>query len=114
MPHTWTRPSSAEGVTGSSWFFWWLRCWLAFSSSAVPSVARWLGSDLSVKRSELRLANVATRDVVREVAVEGRVVAASHPTVFAPQRGIVSLVVQAGELVAAGQELARNRARTRK
>ena len=73
---------------------------------AYPSVSRWARSDRSVDGSRLRLSTVVRGDLERDLAVEGRVVAAYHPTLFSPARGIVRLAVQAGEAVAEGQVLA--------
>ncbi|MEM7356791.1 MAG: HlyD family efflux transporter periplasmic adaptor subunit [Acidobacteriota bacterium] len=73
---------------------------------AYPSVSRWARSDRSIDAARLRLATVVRGDLERDVTVEGRVVAAYHPTLFSPARGIVRLTVQAGEAVIQGQVLA--------
>jgi HlyD family secretion protein len=44
---------------------------------------------------------------VRDASAEGRIVAALHPTLFAPSAGIVALDVKAGAAVRKGQVLAR-------
>jgi HlyD family secretion protein len=44
---------------------------------------------------------------VREVAVDGRVVAAFHPTAFSPAQGIVTVATDAGEVVEKDHVLAR-------
>jgi HlyD family secretion protein len=49
---------------------------------------------------------VTRGDLVRDVSVEGRIVAAFHPTLFSPAPGIVRMLVKAGEVVAEGQALA--------
>jgi len=72
-----------------------------------PSISRWARSETSVPRSQIRLATVERGDLVREVAVDGRVVAAFHPTVFSPAQGIVTIEVDAGEVVDEGQALGR-------
>jgi HlyD family secretion protein len=71
-----------------------------------PLVARWAGADASVERDRLRLAEVARGDLVYDVAVQGRVVAASRPTLYSPSAGIVSVRVREGEQVAASDVLA--------
>ena len=43
---------------------------------AVPSLQRWAGSSISVPRERLRLAIVERQDLVRDVSVQGRIVAA--------------------------------------
>jgi len=75
--------------------------------AAYPSVSRWARSERSVERSRLRLATVVRGDLERDVAVEGRIVAAFHPTVFSPAQGLVALAVEAGQVVERGQLLAR-------
>ena len=72
-----------------------------------PSLRRWSSAEESIDLSRLRLATVARGDLERDVAAEGRVVAANHPRLFSPAQGIVSLQVKAGESVRQGQILAR-------
>lgn len=67
----------------------------------------WAGSARSVPLDKLRVAAVARGELVRDAQVQGRAVAAVSPTLFAPAAGTVTLVVQAGDTVAAGQVLAR-------
>lgn len=71
-----------------------------------PAAGRWWRAERSVDRARLRLATAERGDLERDVAAEGRVVAASYPRLFSPEQGIVSLAVRAGEVVAAGQRLA--------
>ena len=73
---------------------------------AVPSLQRWAGSSTSVPRDRLRLAVVARADLVRDVSVQGRVVAAVSPSLFAPAGGTITLRVEAGAEVGEGQTLA--------
>lgn len=72
-----------------------------------PSLRRWSSAEESIDLSRLRLATVTRGDLERDVAAEGRVVAANHPRLFSPAQGIVSLQVKAGESVRQGQVLAR-------
>ena len=72
-----------------------------------PSIGRWASSQASVSRSQVRVAAVVRGDLVREVSADGRVVAASSPTSFSPAQGIAGVMVEAGEVVEAGQLLAR-------
>ena len=72
-----------------------------------PSISRWVRSEASVSRSQIRLGTVVRGDLVREVAVDGRVVAAFHPTAFSPAQGIVTIAVNAGAVVEKGHVLAR-------
>lgn len=73
---------------------------------AVPAVQRWAGSSVTVPLDRLRLAEVEIGDLVRDVSVQGRVVAAVSPTLFAPAEGTITLEVEAGSEVAEGQVLA--------
>lgn len=67
----------------------------------------WAASGRSVSRAELRLATVTRGELLRDAQVQGRTVASASPTLFAPAAGTVTLEVQAGDTVAAGQVLAR-------
>jgi HlyD family secretion protein len=71
-----------------------------------PIVGRWASADQSVERSRLRLGTVTRGDLIHDVAAQGRVVAASRPTLFSPATGIVTLKVRGGVAVTAGQLLA--------
>lgn len=72
----------------------------------LPSLQRWAGSSISVPRDRLRLAVVARTDLVRDVSVQGRVVASVSPSLFAPAGGTITLLVEAGASVYQGQSLA--------
>ena len=71
-----------------------------------PSVRRWAQSETSINISRVRIATVTRGDLVRDVSVEGRIVAAFHPTLFSPAQGIAHMDVKAGEVVAQGDKLA--------
>lgn len=77
-----------------------------FAFWAVPAVQRWASSSVSVPLDRLRLATVETGDLVRDVSVQGRVVAAVSPTLFAPAGGTITLQVEAGSEVRESQVLA--------
>ena len=72
----------------------------------MPSIARWFRSETSIDASRIRVAEVVRGDLVREISVEGRIVAAFHPTSFSPARGIVTIDVNAGQVVEEGDILA--------
>ncbi|MGD9264921.1 MAG: efflux RND transporter periplasmic adaptor subunit, partial [Lysobacterales bacterium] len=78
---------------------------IALTFSALPSLHRWASSDVSVARDRLRLAEVTRSDLVRDVSVQGRVVAAISPSLFAPADGTITLLVEAGARVTRGQVL---------
>jgi len=72
----------------------------------LPSLQRWAGSSISVPKDRLRIAVVERTDLVRDVSVQGRVVAAVSPSMFAPAAGTITLLVDAGASVSKGQSLA--------
>jgi len=71
-----------------------------------PMLRRWASADASIEESRLRMAPVVRGDLVFDVGVQGRVVAASRPTLFSPSTGIVSVRVHAGDEVAKNDVLA--------
>jgi len=73
---------------------------------SLPVVQRWASSSISVPRDRLRLAVVERSDLVRDVSVQGRVVAAVSPSLFAPADGTITLLVEAGAKVSKDQSLA--------
>jgi HlyD family secretion protein len=79
---------------------------VTLATLAVPSLQRWAGSSISVPVERLRLATVTRSNLVRDVSVQGRVVAAVSPSLFAPAAGTISLLVEAGAPVKQGQTLA--------
>lgn len=80
---------------------------LLIAGLALPSLQRWAGSSVSVPMDRLRLATVVRGDLVRDASVQGRVVAAISPSLFAPADGNITLLVDAGAEVTEGQILAR-------
>ncbi|MFI5119006.1 MAG: efflux RND transporter periplasmic adaptor subunit [Thermoanaerobaculia bacterium] len=77
------------------------------SFAAVPTFRRWTRAERTVALSSLRFGTVERGDLVRDASAQGKIVAALHPTLFAPAAGIVSLKVKAGDTVKRGQLLAR-------
>ncbi len=73
---------------------------------ALPFIRRWWSADSTAELSRLRLGTVTRGDLVHDVAAQGRVVAASRPTLFSPASGIAALRVKEGQTVAAGDILA--------
>lgn len=71
-----------------------------------PTVNRWASATVTVPRERLRIATVERADLVQDVSVQGRVVAAISPTLYAPAQGSISLNVEAGSVVVEGQVLA--------
>ncbi|MCH9694067.1 MAG: efflux RND transporter periplasmic adaptor subunit [Gammaproteobacteria bacterium] len=73
---------------------------------AAPWVKRWANATVSVPFDRIRIAEVTRGDLVRDVSVQGRIVAAVSPTLYATASGSITLSVEAGEQVLAGQVLA--------
>ncbi|MEA2561079.1 MAG: HlyD family secretion protein [Acidobacteriota bacterium] len=71
-----------------------------------PALQRWSRADQSVDLARLRIATVTRGDLERDVAAEGRIVAANHPRLYSPAEGTVALRVRAGQTVRKGQTLA--------
>ncbi len=79
---------------------------IAIAIATVPAMTRWMGTDRSAIRAQLRFATVAHQTFVRDVAAQGVVVAAISPTVYAATAGTVTLHVNAGDSVKAGDRIA--------
>lgn len=71
-----------------------------------PGVLRTFSANRSVAADSLRIATVERGLLVRDLSVQGRVVAAVSPTLFAPAPGTVSFQVQPGDAVELGAPLA--------
>ncbi|HEY1589412.1 MAG TPA: efflux RND transporter periplasmic adaptor subunit, partial [Rhodanobacter sp.] len=77
-----------------------LLAWLA------PGIGRLFSASASVSSSRLAFATVERGPFVRDIAAEGKVVAAVSPTLYATYGGAVTLQVHAGDTVKKGQVLA--------
>jgi HlyD family secretion protein len=107
------RDTSAQDVllekTGSRrWLKWALPgaavsvlLWLLASA-----LTTWLSAEASVTSDRIRTAVVGRGDLVRDLSVPGRVVAAVSPTLYSPATGTVTLRAQPGDKVMVGQVLA--------
>ena len=73
---------------------------------AYPHVAVWASADHSVSSDRLRIGTVVRDDFVRDIAVQGRVVAGVSPTLYAAHTGTVTFDVSVGDRVEEGQFLA--------
>lgn len=71
-----------------------------------PVVKRWATTSVTVPLDRLRIAEVTRGDLVRDVSVQGRVIAAVSPTLYATAAGSITLQVEAGASVDEGQVLA--------
>ncbi|MGH8029719.1 MAG: efflux RND transporter periplasmic adaptor subunit [Arenimonas sp.] len=72
----------------------------------VALVANFFSSERSVDAGRLRIVEVARGTLVRDAAVNGRVVAAVSPTLYAPAASTVTLKINAGDNVKKGDVLA--------
>jgi len=79
---------------------------LASAWFAVPLIQRYSLAEESIAADRLRLATVARGSLVRDISVQGRVVAAVSPTLFAPQSGTVTFNVESGDSVQENQVVA--------
>lgn len=79
---------------------------VVIAAIAFPAARRWLRADRAVDATTLRFAVVERGDLLRDLSVQGRVVAALHPTLFSSGAGLVTLRAKAGARVRAGDVLA--------
>ena len=84
---------------------------LAAGAIALLAVAYWLfhtwrGSEQSVSMSRLRIAEVTRGTLIRDAAVNGRIVAAISPTLYSTSAATVTLKAAAGDTVKKGDVLA--------
>jgi HlyD family secretion protein len=70
------------------------------------TLSDWMGSDVSVSSARVRTAVVERGDLIRDLNVQGRIVAAVSPTLYSTAAGIVTFDVQAGDIVDRDQLLA--------
>ncbi|MBI2380365.1 MAG: efflux RND transporter periplasmic adaptor subunit [Gammaproteobacteria bacterium] len=80
---------------------------LVLATGLAWSWQHWTDSERAYPLARLRLGEVRLGEFVRDAAVQGKIVAAHAPTLYAPTTGVLSLEVQAGDRVAQGQVLAR-------
>lgn len=72
-----------------------------------PSIDRWASAERSVEIGRLRLGQAVRGDLLRDVSVQGKIVAADRPTLASPAQGVVTLLVKPGDVVRKGDVLAR-------
>ena len=111
--HEGIRDTSAQDVLLEKTKRWrWLK-WavpvavLALAGLLLGSVFNtWLSAEASVSSDRIRTAVVNQGDLIRDLNVQGRVVAAVSPTLYSPATGTVTLQAQPGDAVTIGQVLA--------
>jgi HlyD family secretion protein len=84
----------------------WIGAAVGVAALCAALFSSWRSSEASVNASRLRVAEVTRGTLVRDAAVNGRVVAAVSPTLYAKASSTVNLKVAAGDTVKKGQVLA--------
>ncbi len=79
---------------------------IAVIGAAALLVSAWRDNEHAVSAARLRIADVTRGTLIRDAAVNGRVVAAVSPTLYATAPSTVTLKVAAGDTVKKGQLLA--------
>ncbi|MFC6980693.1 HlyD family efflux transporter periplasmic adaptor subunit [Microbulbifer taiwanensis] len=79
---------------------------LAFLSWGISAWHSTGSVDSTLSLSRINIAQVERGDLVRDLVVQGKVVAANSPTLYSPAQGIVKFAVKAGDTVEQGQLLA--------
>lgn len=69
-------------------------------------VSGWSAGNRSVDAERVRIAEVTRGDLIRDIAADGKVIAANSPVLYAIAGGTVTLKVVAGDAVKKGQALA--------
>ena len=72
----------------------------------LPQINNWSNSEVSVSTQRVRLAEVTRGDFVRDLSIQGRVVASISPRLYSPAQGTITFTVDAGDSVLKGQTLA--------
>lgn len=71
-----------------------------------PYFSRWSDSSMSVSSDRIRIGTVKRGDFVRDLSIQGRVVAAVSPKLYSPAQGTITFLVDAGDTVLRNQTLA--------
>jgi HlyD family secretion protein len=79
---------------------------VALAAAGYGLLKNWSGSEQSISAARLRIGEVTRGTLVRDAAVNGRIVAAVSPTLYSTSTSTVELKVHAGDTVKKGQVLA--------
>jgi HlyD family secretion protein len=71
-----------------------------------PYFSRWSNSSMSVSIERIRIGTVKRGNFVRDLSIQGRVVAAISPKLYSPAQGTITFLVDAGDSVIQNQILA--------
>lgn len=96
----------AAPVWHSKKLYIWIAIVLAIVVAGVIVLSAWAGSTKSVNLTRLKIAQVSRGLLVRDVAVNGRMVAAISPTLYSTASSTVTLRVKAGDSVKKGDIVA--------
>lgn len=77
----------------------------AVAVGAILAVRGWMTADVRISSQRIRIAEVTRGDFVRDIAVQGTVVAANSPTIYAPADGAITFSSRAGDRVTKEQIL---------
>ncbi len=99
------QPRSKRAKTAAIWLIV-FGLLIALVVFLFPGLKALFQSDATVSKRQLQLAVVTRGDLTREVAVQGKIIAAISPTLYAPTSGTVSLSIKAGDTVSKGDVLA--------
>lgn len=97
---------TAPSIWRSKKIYIWIGIVLAVIVAGVVVLSAWAGSNRSVSMTRLKIAQVSRGTLVRDVAVNGRMVAAISPTLYSTASSTVTLRVKAGDTVKKGDIVA--------
>lgn len=72
-----------------------------------PALVGWSGGQSAISIDKLRIAKVMKGDFIRDLAIQGKVIAARRPVLYSPAQGSVTYLVDAGDSVMLNQVVAR-------
>jgi len=73
----------------------------------LPTVSNWYSGIISVDKTNLLTAKVFRGELIRDVAVSGKLVAANAPQLYSPEIGDVTMLSRPGDKVTKGQVVAK-------
>ncbi|AOT10997.1 efflux RND transporter periplasmic adaptor subunit [Pseudoalteromonas luteoviolacea] len=77
-----------------------------FFTLIVPQLSLWVSGKSAVRLENIRIAEVKKGQFIRDISVQGRVVASKRPTLYSPAQGTVTYLVTPGDTVTVGESLA--------
>ena len=79
---------------------------LVLAGLVSPAIGRWSNAEITVSAERLRIGTVERGNFVRDLSVQGQVVAAISPKMYSTAQGTITYQVDAGDQVETGQVLA--------